>query len=46
MVSGVADKRMWDYHWPNHPLTPDTRVATIRSLGVDVSNWDPGAVAG
>ena len=44
LVSGVADKRMWDYHWPNHPLTPDTRVATIRSLGVDVSNWDPETV--
>jgi hypothetical protein len=42
-VSPVADRRMWDYHWPNRPLTPDTRVASIRDLGVDVANWDPSA---
>ena len=43
-VSGVADNRMWDYNWPNHPLTPSRIVGGIRSLGVDVSNWDPSAV--
>ena len=40
-VKGVADARMWDYHWPNAPLTPGTIVDGIRRLGIDVSNWDP-----
>jgi hypothetical protein len=42
-VSSVADARMWDYHWPNAPLTPAPIVDGIAALGVDVSNWTPGA---
>lgn len=42
-VKGVADARMWDYHWPNAPLRPASITDGIRSLGVDVSNWTPSA---
>lgn len=42
-VRGVADARMWDYHWPNAPLTPGPIIDGMRALGVDVSNWDPAA---
>ena len=44
-VKGVADARMWDYHWPNAPLRPGPIVDGIRALGVDVSNWDPAAAS-
>jgi hypothetical protein len=44
-VKGVADARMWDYHWPNAPLTPGRIIDGIRALGVDVSNWDPAAAS-
>ena len=40
-VKGVADNRMWDYHWNAAPLTPEPILEAIRGLGVDVSNWDP-----
>ena len=45
-VKGVADNRMWDYHWNAAPLTPEPILEAIRGLGVDVSNWDPESVAG
>ena len=45
-VSGVADNRMWDYNWPNHPLTPASVIDGVRGLGIDISNWDPAAVKG
>ena len=44
-MKGVADARMWDYHWPNAPLRPGPIVDGIRALGVDVSNWDPAAAS-
>ena len=40
-VKGVADAWMWDYHWPNAPLTPAPIVEGVKALGVDVSNWTP-----
>src|SRR5207302_1195571 len=40
-VKPVADARMWDYHWPNAPLTPGPILDGMRALGIDVSNWDP-----
>ena len=43
-VKGVADARMWDYHWPNGPLTPGPIIEGMKALGVDVSNWDPSVV--
>ena len=41
----VADARMWDYHWPNAPLTQGPILDGIRALGVDVSTWDPAAAS-
>ena len=39
MVKGVADNRMWDYHWYPGPMQPATILEHIRGLGVDVTNW-------
>lgn len=41
-VKGVADARMWNYHWPNAPLTPAPIIEGVKALGIDVSNWTPG----
>jgi hypothetical protein len=43
LVKGVADNRMWDYHWNPGPMRPGPILERIRGLGVDVTNWDPGA---
>ena len=39
LVAGVANNRMWDYHWPAGGSNPERTIDTIRSLGVDLSNW-------
>ncbi len=39
-VKGVADNRMWDYHWNPGPMRPDPIFAAIKAMGVDVSNWE------
>lgn len=40
-VAGVANNRMWDYHWYPGPMRPDTIFDGIKALGVDVSTWEP-----
>ncbi|MGE0877737.1 MAG: organomercurial lyase [Acidimicrobiia bacterium] len=40
-VKGVADNRMWDYHWTPGPLEPDSIAARIGDMGVDTTNWTP-----
>ncbi|MCH7552814.1 MAG: hypothetical protein IIC82_02300 [Chloroflexi bacterium] len=39
LVAGVANNRMWDYHWPAGSGEPAGIIDGIRALGVDVSPW-------
>ena len=43
-VKGVADNRMWDFHWTPGPMTPEKVGEHIHNQGVDMSNWEPGPV--
>jgi hypothetical protein len=38
-VAGVANNRMWDYHWSAGGMNPAGVLEAIRGLGVDTSNW-------
>lgn len=42
-VAGVANNRMWDYHWNPGPMRPGPILEAIRTMGVDVSAWDPAS---
>jgi hypothetical protein len=38
-VSGVANERMWNYHWAPGTMHPRAVIKGFQALGVDTSNW-------
>jgi hypothetical protein len=39
-VSGVANERMWNYHWKPGTMNPKAVLKGFKMMGVDVSPWD------
>ena len=39
-VSAAVGERMWNYAKPSERMDPATVLEGVRSLGVDVTNWD------
>jgi hypothetical protein len=38
-VQGVANERMWNYHWLPGQLNPRAVIKGFQALGVDTTNW-------
>ena len=39
-VQGVANERMWNYHWKPGALNPKAVIKGFKMMGVDTSPWD------
>lgn len=39
-VADTGKNRMWNYEWPPVTVRPERIIAGVKSLGVDVTNWD------
>jgi hypothetical protein len=37
----VAERRLWDYHWPSLSMDPASILERLSDLGIDVSAWIP-----
>jgi hypothetical protein len=37
----VAERRLWDYHWPALSMDPAAILERLSGLGIDVSAWIP-----
>jgi len=38
-VQGVANERMWNYHWAPGVLNPRAVIKGFKAMGVDTSPW-------
>ena len=39
-VQGVANERMWNFHWKPGTLNPRAVIKGFQMMGVDTSNWE------
>jgi hypothetical protein len=37
----VAERRLWDYHWPSLSMEPENILARLQEFGIDTSPWLP-----